>query len=261
MKNDSIIKTFAVAALLCVVCSILVSVTATALKPRQERNALLDKQMNTLRAAGLIGPAEKVSPEKVTELFGRVEQVVVNLATGETTETDPAALDLTKQLKNPEQSSDIPANEDSAGIKRKPNETVVYMVKNAEGKIETVVLPIYGRGLWSMLYGFLALKGDLKTVANLTFYKQEETAGLGGEIANPAKMAKWSDKSAFDDGGKPAVHFKKGSVDPNSPEAPYEVDGLSGATLTCNGVNNAVAYWLGEHGFGPFLSKLGAEKN
>lgn len=261
MKQDSIFKTFAVAALVCVVCSILVSISATVLKPRQEENALLDKRVNTLRAAGLLGPKEKATASQAAEMFGKVDQVVVDLSTGEATTTDPATLDLTKQLKDPTQSSDVPAAEDTAGIKKKPNEAVVYLVKSEDGKIETVVLPIYGRGLWSMMYGFLALKGDFQTVANLTFYAQGETAGLGGEIANPAKMEKWTEKSAFDASGKPAVHFKKGVVAADDPTACYEVDGLSGATLTCNGVNNTVAYWLGDKGFGPYLAKLRLASN
>ena len=69
-------------------------------------------------------------------------------------------------------------------------------------------------------------------------------------------MAKWSGKSAYGPDGKPAVHFKKGTVSADDPNAQYEVDGFSGATLTCNGVNHTVSYWLGENGFGPLLAKM-----
>lgn len=103
------------------------------------------------------------------------------------------------------------------------------------------------------MYGFLTLEGDLKTVANLSFYDHGETPGLGGEISNPSKMEKWSGKSAFDESGKPAVHFVKGTAAAGDP---YQVDGLSGATLTSNGVNRTVAFWLGERGFGPYLATL-----
>lgn len=262
MKNDSIIKTFAVAAGVCVVCSVLVSLAATSLEPIQKTNALLDRQKNVIKAAGLVAPGEKLSAAQVTERFGQIEQIVVDLTTGQTEQdADAAKLDLDHQLKDPSQSTEISAANDTAGIKRKPNETVVYLVKGDDGAVKTVVLPIYGRGLWSTMFGFLALKGDLKTVASLSFYKHGETPGLGGEISNETKMAKWSDKSAFDAGGKPAVHFKKGSVAPDDPDAEHEVDGFSGATLTCNGVNRTVAFWLGENGYGPFLSKLKSEKN
>lgn len=259
MEKDSIFKVFGVAAAVCIVCSILVSVTATSLKEKQKENMLLDKQVNVLKAAGLVDLKAKPSSAEVKDLFGKIESIVVNTRTGETVETDPATLDLDRQLKDPAQSSEIPAPADSAGIKKIPNESVVYLVKDDSGEIDAVVLPVYGRGLWSTLYGFLALNGDLATVKNLTFYKHGETPGLGGEVQNPAKMAKWSGKKAFGEDGKPAVRFKKGTVVPDDPNAPYEVDGFSGATLTCNGVNNTVSYWLGENGFGPLLARLKAD--
>lgn len=255
--NDSIFKTFAVAAGVCVVCSVLVSVAATSLAPIQDANALLDRQKNVIKAAGLVERGEKLSAAQIAERFGKVEQVVVDLATGDVkTDVAPEKLDLERQLKDPAQSTALSAAKDLAGIKAIPNETVVYLVRGDDGAVKTVALPIYGRGLWSTMYGFLALEGDLKTVASLSFYKHGETPGLGGEISNEAKMAKWTDKSAFDESGKPAVHFKKGTVSPDDPNAGYEVDGFSGATLTCDGVNRTVAFWLGENGFGPYLSKL-----
>ena len=259
MEKESIFKVFGVATAICVVCSILVSLTATALKEKQAENALLDKQVNVLKAAGLVELSANPSAAEVKEKFGKIEPVVVNTKTGETVETDPATLDLDRQLKDPAQSTDIPADFDIAGIKKVPNESIIYFVKNDAGQIDTVVLPVYGRGLWSTLYGFLSLNGDFATVKNLTFYKHGETPGLGGEVQNPDKMAKWSGKSAFGKDGKPAVHFKKGNVAPDDPNAIYEVDGFSGSTLTCNGVNNTVSYWLGDNGFGPFLAKLKAE--
>lgn len=258
--NDSIFKTFSVAALVCVVCSVLVSVAATSLAPMQDANAVLDRQKNVIKAAGLVEPGEKLSATEIGERFGKVEQVVIDLATGDVkTDVKPEKLDLDRQLKDPTQSTALAPAKDLAGIKAIPNETVVYLVKGDDGAVKTLVLPVYGRGLWSTMYGFLALEGDLKTVASLSFYKHGETPGLGGEISNEAIMSKWTDKSAFDAGGKPSVHFKKGSVAPDDPNAEYEVDGISGSTLTCNGVNRTVAFWLGENGFGPYLAKLKME--
>ncbi|MBR5415092.1 MAG: Na(+)-translocating NADH-quinone reductase subunit C [Thermoguttaceae bacterium] len=257
MGKDSIFKVFGVAAGVCLVCSILVSLTATSLKEKQKENMLLDKQVNVLKAAGLVELAAKPSAAEVKDLYSKIEPIVVDTKTGETVEgVDPEALDIQRQLKDPAASSEIPAKADIAGIKRVPNESVVYLVKDDAGKVSSVVLPVYGRGLWSTLYGFLALNSDLATVKNLTFYQHGETPGLGGEVQNPDKMAKWSGKTAYGPDGKPAVHFKKGTVSADDPNARYEVDGFSGATLTCNGVNNTVSYWLGENGFGPLLAKL-----
>ncbi|MBQ3454431.1 MAG: Na(+)-translocating NADH-quinone reductase subunit C [Thermoguttaceae bacterium] len=252
--KDSILKTFTVATLLCIVCSVLVAMTATGLKPNIEKNALLDKQLNVLRAAGLAAAGEKISAARAAELFGQIEQVVVDLASGTAApDADPAKVDLAAQLKDPNGSVALAASDDPAGVKRLPNEMVVYLVRGADGALGKVVLPIYGQGLWSVMYGFLTLEGDLKTVADLSFYDHGETPGLGGEISNPSKMGKWSGKSAFDESGKPAVHFVKGTA---APDDPYQVDGLSGATLTSNGVNRTVDFWLGERGYGRYLATL-----
>ncbi|MOA31350.1 Na(+)-translocating NADH-quinone reductase subunit C [compost metagenome] len=113
-----------------------------------------------------------------------------------------------------------------------------------------------GYGLWSTLYGFLALKGDLNTVVGLGFYQHGETPGLGGEVDNPKWKALWNGKSLFDEQGQLAIQIIKGSVDAQSPNASHQVDGLAGATLTSKGVHNLLHFWLGENGFGPFLAKL-----
>ena len=119
-----------------------------------------------------------------------------------------------------------------------------------------MILPIYGQGLWSTLYGFIAFDKDLKTVAGLTFYEHGETPGLGGEIDNPRWKAGWKGEQAFDDDWKVRIEVLKGSVDRTRPESRYQIDGLSGATLTARGVGRLARYWLGDDGYGPFLEKL-----
>lgn len=250
MGKDSIVKTLTVAAGLCIVCSIIVSVAATTLKARQLENKELDKQLNVLRAAGLVEARENPGSAKVKELFAKVDQIVVDLNTGQTIEkTDPSKIDAND-------TSALGTANDLAGIKKRPNKAVVYIVKGADQKLETVVLPVYGRGLWSTMYGFLALKGDLKTVANLTFYDHGETPGLGGEISNPGWTGKWSGKTALTDTADPVLRIIKGNVDPSDPKADQKVDGISGATLTGNGVNHTIDFWLGKNGFGLWLKNM-----
>lgn len=252
MEKDSIIKTFAVALGVCVVCAVIVSVAATVLKPLQEQNKLLDKQTNVLRAAGLVDMKASVSGAEVRELFGKISPVVVDLETGKVV---PKA-DVAKVEAAEGNSVAIPASADVAGIKSRPKQVVVYIVKDGQGSAETIVLPIYGRGLWSTMRGFFGIKGDLQTVKNLTFYDHGETPGLGGEISNPSWVRRWSDKKALDDRGNPIITVIKGNVDPSSPQAINQVDGISGATLTCRGVNNTMEYWLGDSGFGKYIKNM-----
>ncbi len=254
MKKDSIAKTFAVAAGLCVICSIIVSAAATSLKSIQLENKLVDKQLNVLRAAGLVESTVNPGTAKVKELFKSVKSVVVDLEKGEAVkDADPNKIDPNDVLTmTPEMNI---AGLDSA---KRPNKMVAYQ---AEKDGQTIyVLPIDGRGLWSMLHGFISLKSDLKTIVNINFYDHGETPGLGGEISNPSWTAKWTGKEAFDAAGHPVISVIKGSVSIDDPEAKYKVDGISGATLTGNGVNNTVVFWLGKNGYGPYLKNLNKDK-
>ena len=73
----------------------------------------------------------------------------------------------------------------------------VFLVKAESGDLSRVVLPIYGRGLWSTLRGFVAVEKDLRTVAGLTYSEHGETPGLGGEVENPSWKAKWPGKQIW----------------------------------------------------------------
>lgn len=248
MANESISKTFGVAAGVCVVCAIVVSIASVALKGMQDANKQLDKNVNVLRAAGLIQPGEKVGAAKVNELFANAKRLVVDTATGEIEQdADPDAVERDRS-----NVITLEKQDDIAQIKTIPAKTVVYLFSDEKGAPQSVVLPIVGSGLWSIMHGYLALNGDLSAVNNIVFYDHGETPGLGGEISNPVWTAKWIGKKAFDENGAPALKVVKGTADPES----SNVDGISGATLTGNGVTNTVQFWLGPHGFKPFLDNL-----
>ncbi len=257
MQRDSVLGTFTVALVLCVACSLLVSGAAVGLKSIQTENRLLDKKKNVLLAAGLYDPSTPVE-----KAFGAVEARVVNLETGEYVDGDKIenTLDVTtydqvKAAKDPKWSVAIPGGEDLGGIKRRERYSFVYLVKK-DGALDQIVVPINGKGLWSTLYGFLALHKDLQTIRGITFYEHKETPGLGGEVDNPKWKAQWVGKRLFDEpAGKPVIQVLKGSVDPTSPNIDHQVDGLAGATITARGVENLVRYWLGDGGFGNYLEK------
>ena len=135
------------------------------------------------------------------------------------------------------------------------------MVKDSLDQITKIILPVHGKGLWSTMYGFLALNRDGETVEGFAFYQQGETPGLGGEVDNPKWKASWIGKKVLDESGNPVIDIVKGSVDTTRPEAVHQVDGLSGATITSNGVENLLRFWLGENGFGPYLSKIRGENH
>ncbi|PID63427.1 MAG: Na(+)-translocating NADH-quinone reductase subunit C [Gammaproteobacteria bacterium] len=253
LPNDDKDKILFVAVALCLVCSVLVSAAAVALRPLQERNAELDRRSNILAVAGLMKPG--IDVEKAFEAF---EPRLVNLDTGEF--TDEISLDEFKQraaMGDPTLSHELGSDEDSAGIGSRNNYAEVYLLREGDA-IDQIIIPVYGKGLWSTLYGYMSLKSDLNTIAGLQFYEHAETPGLGGEVDNPNWRALWHDKVAYDDNGDVALEVIKGTVDRNSAAAEHQVDGLAGASLTTRGVNNLVRFWLGQNGFGPFLRNLNA---
>ena len=251
-NNDSIKKTVTVTLLLCLVCSVVVSTAAVLLRPAQQANQALDFKTNILAAANLLD-----GERGIEEIFSeRVETRVVDLKTGEFTDAvDPESYDQWKAAKDPNRSKNLSKDEDIAGIGRRERYAEVFLVKNQQGELETLVIPVRGYGLWSTLYGFLALEEDTNTVQGLGFYDHAETPGLGGEVDNPKWKALWEGKKIYED-GEVAISVIKGSVDASDPNAEHKVDGLSGASLTTRGVHNLMQFWLGDMGFKPFLKNL-----
>ncbi|MEQ1637538.1 MAG: Na(+)-translocating NADH-quinone reductase subunit C [Methylococcales bacterium] len=271
MGNDSLEKTIAIAVALCLVCAVLVSFGAVALKPLQVQNKAQDMKKNILDVAGLLEAGNDIDKA----FSENIEEKLVNLESGDyVSDMNPEDYDQRKAAKNPALNVAIPKDKDIAHIRLKAKVAKVYLVKK-DNAIKSIILPINGYGLWSTLYGFLSLEADGQTVQSINFYDQQETPGLGGEVVNPNWRALWkgkkvyaeSEQHSFDKGnvedadvGEPALHLVKGSVDTSKPEALYEVDGLAGATLTSNGVTNLVRYWTSNEGFAPYLKKVRTKK-
>lgn len=251
LPNDSTKKTVIVATLLCLVCSVLVSAAAVMLKPLQIANKKADIKKNILLVSGL--PADK---ESIDEQFKQFEIKIVDLATGEyADDIDQTNFDQRKASSDPINSINLSGEQDVAGIGHRSKYAKVYLLREGS-RISQMVLPVHGYGLWSTMYGFLSLDGDGNTIKGLRFYEHAETPGLGGEIDNPKWQAKWVGKKIFNDQGDLRFEVVRGQVTAGGASEAYQVDGLSGATLTSNGVSNMVNFWLGMDAFGPYLSKL-----
>lgn len=250
---------FGFAAAICVVCGVVVAGSAVTLKDRQEANARLDRQKKVLSVVGLLKEDEDLDAPAIEARFAeRIHPVVVELKTGKPAEgIDAATFDQQAEAKDPAVGIDAPANQ--AKVLRLPKHAIVYEVLGTDKKVERVVLPVEGKGLWSTLYGYLAVEKDGDTIAGLTFYQHGETPGLGGEIDNPRWKSLWPGRKIHNAKGENAIRVVKGAAGAVS-EAPNKVDGLSGATLTSNGVTYLLQFWVGEHGFGPYLAGMTGAK-
>ena len=238
-----------VAALVCVVCALLVSSAVVLLRPVQDRNALLARQRNILEVAGIYQAGRPVDAQ-----FARIEAHLVDLATGNYVEGgDAVRFDIARTARDPKASDAVAADLDVARIHRRPRQMPVFLVRGDAG-LETVILPMHGYGLWSTMYAYVALDGRGERVKGVTFYSHAETPGLGAEIENARWRESWVGQRLTGDDGTVRFDIAKGQPAPDA--ADFHVDAISGATLTSNGVENMVHFWLGEQGFGPFLARL-----
>jgi Na+-transporting NADH:ubiquinone oxidoreductase subunit C len=253
---DSKRYTFIFATIVCVVCALLVAVSAVGLRERQETNALLYRQKNVLLAAGLVSPDQQLPDRELLKVFDQNIRVrLVDLATGElvpAAKIDPKTYDQRRARNDPEQSRVAPPN--NAGVARLPNYGTVYFAMQ-DGKVRLVVLPVEGAGMWGTLYGFLALEPDGNTVRGLTYYDQKETPGLGGEVSNPKWHAVWNGRRIYNENWEPQLVVIKGRAGPAEKD-PSRVDGLSGATITSNAVSRLTAFWMSNHAWGRFLKRF-----
>ena len=249
--GESPTRVLTVAVLVSLACSIVVASSAVLLKPRQVANERLNMQRNILGVAGLLQPGADVAA-----LFARIEPRLVALESGEfVTEPDPATFDALQAATDPDLGVVIPDQLDVARVGRRAPYGHVYLVREA-GEVASLILPVSGAGLWSTMYGFIAVAPDGDSVLGISFYEHAETPGLGDQIDDPAWREGWRGKRVFGPAGDVRLAVVKGRVAPDEPAAAYQIDGLSGATLTGNGVTKLLRYWLGEHGYGPFLERL-----
>ncbi len=246
---DSVGKTIFVAVAVCLVASMIVSSAAVALRPVQEVNKLKDKQMNILQVAGLFEPGQNVA-----EAFKAFEPQVLELATGRFTDQfDAATFDDKAAASEPDLSRAL--TDDPAGIGRQALYRTVYLLRDEAGGIDKVILPIHGYGLWSTLYGFIAVEENGNDIFGLQFYQHGETPGLGAEVDNPRWKAMWNGKKLRDDAGELQITVAKTQP---AAGADFYVDALAGATLTSRGVDNLVRFWMGDQGYARFLDALKA---
>lgn len=247
LPADSVPKTIFIAVTLCLVASIIVSATAVSLRPLQEVNKLKDKQISILQVAGLYDPNADV-----VEAFSAFEPKVLEIATGDFSDQfDAKTFDDRAAADNPETS--IALSDDPASIGRQAKFVTIYLLRDEAGNLDKVILPVHGYGLWSTLYGFIAIEENGNDIYGMQFYQHGETPGLGAEVDNPRWKKLWNGKKLTDENDVLQIAVTKA---PPAAGAEYHIDSLAGATLTSVGVHNLIRFWLGETGYKPFLQKL-----
>ena len=226
-NSNAYVVIFAV--VVCVICSAGLALTFTSLDPMIKANEAYDIQKNVLKACGLWDPvaeADKPRAELEALYAGRITELLVERESGE------LVTEITAEVK---------ASLDEQGKLRHFDQhryLSVYRAIDVDGEVTAYCLPTVAYGLWSWLYGFIALKPDCNEVIGITFYKDGETPGLGGEVNNLGWQKTWAGKKIFDrEANLQSVRMIKGGINPDLAEhRDHGVDGLSGATITSDGV-------------------------
>ena len=245
-KKESTTKTFIVAGILCLVCSAIVAGANGLLKGRIDNNKKQFIKQNVLSAAGVLQDGIAIDDQ--------FESWVV-----EDEYELPRASDSNSSIVDPADPSNriamvsIPAASDVAQVKKRETKLKIFKIRSGPGKdtFNKFVVPIRGKGLWSTLKGYLAIDATGTTIKGISYYEHAETPGLGGEVDNPSWKDSWNGKKIFDAEGNIAIRVVKGKATNE-----FQVDGLSGATITSNGVTNMLKYWLGDDGFGDYIKEL-----
>lgn len=250
-ERDSIANILRVAIGVSLVCSILVTGAVTLLRPIQyEKEFAFKHKYTVLQVAGIYDRTIDLD-----EQYLALDRRMIDISAGDYTEAyDPYTYNFETAARDKDLSIAIPEDDDEADIRRRSKFAPVTIIRDGDA-IDQVILPVYGSGMWGMIYGYLAIDGDGNTVRGLRFYEHSETPGIGDQIQDPEWLSMWQGKQIADRRGRIRISVARGKVTRES-RIPHEVDGISGATVTSRGVRDLIKYWVGPDGYGPYLEKL-----
>jgi len=228
--------TFGFAVVVCAVCGILLSVFSEGLRPQRELNEELDVKKNILKADVLKDPiTPRMKAQEVLKVFeSKIEELVVD-----------------------DQGNVVDGKKPKQLTEKDSNLFPLYLYKE-DGQLVAYAFPVFGQGLWSTVYGYLALEADATTIRGITFYKHGETPGLGGEIEKAWFQDNFKNKKIYSFEGQrltPTVVAKGKVADIYSgDDLDSHVDGITAATLTGNGVTALMDHWI--RVYDAYLSKI-----
>ena len=216
MKTNSNSYTITYSIILVLIVAFLLAFVFQALKPMQDANVQLDQQKQILVA---LNQDRNMTNEQAVELWKKI------IIADDIINSDGKVVEAGKQ-------GGVDAGFKLNSKDAKEGKLALFRCK-VNGEVKYVI-PVYGNGLWGPINGFIAINGDKRTVFGAYFNHESETAGLGAEIKDNADwQAKFKGKKLFtdDNNQKIALSVEKKIEDPKT-----QVDAVTGATLTSNGV-------------------------
>lgn len=216
-------------AILTIVLGGLLSLANQGLKPMQQKSVELDTKKKIL---GAVTELEGKMGDEILDLYGQtIESIVVDI-NGELITKDEKGLDLEAEKVNI-------AKNFKKGSEERMYPVFIYHKAGNKDAIEAYIFPVYGKGLWGPIWGFIALETDLNTIKGTSFDHKTETPGLGSRITSKEIRNRYNGKKVFNNSGDlVSISMLKGENNPPGALDDHHIDGLSGATLTANGVND-----------------------
>jgi Na+-transporting NADH:ubiquinone oxidoreductase subunit C len=237
-QSNKYIITFSV--ILTVVLGLLLSGTSQVLGPIQQKAQELDIQKQILGAVLDAAEIRAMKPEEVQKFYSnRISSKVVDIEGNEVNEDAEGNPIIAEKV-------NVGKNYKLAPEKRM-YPVFIYHAEGNPDDVESFILPVYGAGLWDEIWGYLALQTDFNTIEGVTFSHLGETPGLGARITQNSVQERYQGKQIFDESGTlQSVVMQKGEGR-NFDEDPHKVDGISGSTITANGVNLMLRNYLNHY--------------
>lgn len=226
----------------------LLATASQVLRPAQERSMELDTKRKILSAVMPLKPGDdvlKIYEERITSVIvnNKGEEMARTSRTGDTLFAED--LELGREFRFTPDERALP---------------VFIFHKEGSRDVEAYIFPVYGKGLWDNIWGYIALETDLETIKGARFDHEAETPGLGARITELEVQERFIGKKIYDDVGQfVSVKMLKGERNPSDKIDEFHVDGMSGATLTGKGVNEMIENYFGY--YSAYIEKLKKDGN
>lgn len=243
-RSNTYIIIFAVS--LTVILGGALSLTSVGLKPLQDKQVELDTKKKILGAVMDISNIE--DPNEILKVYDQKVKAIVVDYKGNELSTDPKGNAYVAEKVNIQKNSKISPEERAYPV---------FMFMDDSGEIEAYIFPTFGAGLWDWISSYVAFGKDLNTIKGIAFDHKGETPGLGARITEVGYQDRYKGKKVFNGSELVSVTSVKGEG--NAGLSDYEVDGLSGATMTTKGVNNMLMHYL--DCYSAYIEKIKSQTN
>lgn len=224
MKEFSSRYIFVFSIAMVIIVAVFLSLAATLLQPRQNKNIEIDKKKSMLESIGIVS-----TPENTETLYDKyiTGSFVLNSKGEQVEGVEAFNIDLRAEQRKPLESQNLP----------------VFNAQSESGE-ELIIIPLQGKGLWGPIWGYISIEGNMSTIHGVTFDHKGETPGLGAEINTTWFEEMFNGKELYENGKFVSIGVLKGGA---RDDDPHNVDAISGGTITSKGLEKMILDGIGKY--------------